>query len=122
MTLTSQKYHQLTSYQRNQIPHYSLDWINQPSTFKAYPNSRLIPLTQKRWCGAAGVDKVITLSDHLSGSFGEAYGVLIKGLRLLARAVFVLDRDGIIQYVQLVKEVADEPDYKEVLEALKNLV
>jgi len=81
-----------------------------------------LPFAQKRWCGAVGVDKVITLSDHLSGSFGETYGVLIKELRLLARAVFVLDRDGIIQYVQLVKEVADEPDYNEVLEALKNLV
>jgi len=81
-----------------------------------------LPFAQKRWCGAAGVDKVITLSDHLSGSFGEAYGVLIKDLRLLARAVFVLDRDGILQYVQLVQEVADEPDYNEVLEALKNLV
>ena len=81
-----------------------------------------LPFAQKRWCGAAGIDKVTTLSDHLSGSFGEAYGVLIKELRLLARAVFVLDRDGILQYVQLVKEVADEPDYNEVLEALKNLV
>ena len=81
-----------------------------------------LPFAQKRWCGAAGVDKVTTLSDHLSGSFGLAYGILIKELRLLARAVFVLDRDGIIQYVQLVKEVADEPDYNEVLEALKNLV
>jgi len=81
-----------------------------------------LPFAQKRWCGAAGVDKVITLSDHLLGSFGEAYGVLIKELRLLARAVFILDRDGILQYVQLVKEVADEPDYNEVLGTLKNLV
>ena len=81
-----------------------------------------LPFTQKRWCGAAGVDKVVTLSDHLSASFGEAYGVLIKDLRLLARAIFILDKDGILQYVQLVKEVADEPDYNEVLGALKNLV
>ena len=81
-----------------------------------------LPFTQKRWCGATGVDKVVTLSDHLSASFGEAYGVLIKDLRLLARAIFILDKDGILQYVQLVKEVADEPDYNEVLGALKNLV
>jgi len=73
-----------------------------------------LPFAQKRWCGAAGVDKVTTLSDHLSASFGEAYGVLIKELRLLARAVFVVDGDGVVQYVQIVKEVTDEPDYDNV--------
>ena len=81
-----------------------------------------LPFAQKRWCGATGVDKVTTLSDHLSASFGEAYGVLIKELRLLARAIFVVDEDGTVQYVQLVKEVTDEPDYDAVLEALKKLV
>ena len=81
-----------------------------------------LPFAQKRWCGTAGVDKVTTLSDHLSASFGEAYGVLIKELRLLARAVFVVDKEGVVHYVQLVKEVADEPDYNEVLGALKKLV
>ena len=81
-----------------------------------------LPFAQKRWCGTAGVDKVTTLSDHLSASFGEAYGVLIKELRLLARALFVVDKDGIIHYVQLVKEIADEPDYDEVLSTLKKLL
>ena len=81
-----------------------------------------LPFAQKRWCGTAGVDKVTTLSDHLSASFGEAYGVLIKELRLLARAVFVVDKEGVVHYVQLVKEVADQPDYNEVLGALKKLV
>jgi len=81
-----------------------------------------LPFAQKRWCGAAGVDKVITLSDHRDASFGTAYGVLIKELRLLARAVFVLDREGIIRYIQVVKEVADEPDYDAVLEAVDKLV
>ncbi len=80
-----------------------------------------LPFAQKRWCGAAGVDKVITLSDHLDASFGEAFGVLIKELRLLARAVFVVDREGIVQYIQLVKEVADEPDYDAVLDAVGKL-
>ena len=51
-----------------------------------------LPFAQKRWCGAAGVDKVQTLSDHRDAAFGQAYGVLIKGLRLLARAVFVVDK------------------------------
>ena len=81
-----------------------------------------LPFAQKRWCGTTGVDKVTTLSDHLSASFGEAYGVLIKELRLLSRAIFVIDGDGIVQYVQIVKETTDEPDYNEVLGALKKLL
>jgi thiol peroxidase len=81
-----------------------------------------LPFAQKRWCGAAGVDKVITLSDHRTAEFGIAYGILIKDLRLLARAVFVVDREGIIQYIDLVKEIADEPDYDAILSAVKRLV
>jgi thiol peroxidase len=81
-----------------------------------------LPFAQKRWCGNAGVDRVITLSDHRQASFGTAYGVLIKELRLLARAVFVLDREGIIRYIQIVKEVTDEPDYDAVLEAVQKLM
>jgi thiol peroxidase len=81
-----------------------------------------LPFAQKRWCGAAGVDKVMTLSDHREAAFGTGYGVLIKELRLLARAVFVLDREGTIRYIQIVKEVTDEPDYDAVLDAVSNLV
>ena len=81
-----------------------------------------LPFAQKRWCGAAGIDKVQTLSDHRDTSFGKAYGVLIKEARLLARAVFVVDKDGIVRYVQMVKEVGTEPDYNAVLEAVKKLI
>ena len=81
-----------------------------------------LPFAQARWCGAAGVDKVVTLSDHRDAAFGEAFGLLIKELRLLARAVLVVDPDGIIQYMQLVNEVTEEPDYKAALEAVKKLV
>ena len=81
-----------------------------------------LPFAQTRWCGAAGVDKVATFSDHRDAAFGEAYGVLIKELRLLARAIFVVDRQGAVQYIQLVKEVAEEPNYQAVLEAVKKLV
>jgi thiol peroxidase len=80
-----------------------------------------LPFAQKRWCGAAGVDRVITLSDHREAALGRAYGLLIKELRLLARAVLVLDRDGIVRHRQLVKEVGDEPDYEAALAAAKNL-
>jgi len=81
-----------------------------------------LPFAQKRWCGAAGVDRVQTLSDHRDAAFGQAYGVLIKGLRLLARAVFVVDKEGTIRYIELVKEIASEPDYDSVLTAVKELV
>jgi thiol peroxidase len=81
-----------------------------------------LPFAQKRWCGAAGVDKVVTLSDHRDAAFGNAYGVLIKDLRLLARAVFVVDKEGVIRYSQLVPEIAEEPDYDAVIDAVKKLV
>jgi thioredoxin-dependent peroxiredoxin len=81
-----------------------------------------LPFAQKRWCGAAGVEWVHTLSDHREASFGKAYGVLIKELRLLARSIFVVDREGQIRYVQHVKEISKEPDYAAVLEAVKQLL
>jgi len=64
----------------------------------------------------------VTLSDHRDGAFGQAYGVLIKDLRLLARAVFVLDKEGTIRYLELVKEIASEPDYEAVLAAVAKLI
>jgi len=81
-----------------------------------------LPFAQKRWCGDAGVKTVKTLSDHKDASFGLAYGVLIKELRLLARAVFVIDRAGVVKYVQLVREIGNEPDYDEVLAAVKGIL
>jgi thiol peroxidase len=81
-----------------------------------------LPFAQGRWCGAAGVDQVKTLSDHRDAAFGAAFGVLIKELRLLARAVFVTDRKGAIQYIQLVKEITSEPNYDEVIAVAKKLI
>lgn len=80
-----------------------------------------LPFAQKRWCGAAGVKNVQTLSDHRDASFGKAYGVLIKELRLLARAVFVVDKNDTIRYIQIVKEMATEPDYEAALKAAEGL-
>jgi thioredoxin-dependent peroxiredoxin len=80
-----------------------------------------LPFAQKRWCGAAGVERVKTYSDHREAAFGLAYGVLIKELRLLARAIFVVDKAGVMRYVQLVKEVSSEPNYDEVLQAVAKL-
>ena len=81
-----------------------------------------LPFAQKRWCGAAGVKNVQTLSDHREASFGKAYGILIKGLRLLARAVFVVDKQGIIRYTEIVKELRNEPNYEAALKATKGLL
>lgn len=81
-----------------------------------------LPFAQKRWCGAADVKNVQTLSDHRDAAFGKSYGVLIKDLRLLARAVFVIDRQGMVRYVELVKEVATEPDYQAALDAARKLL
>lgn len=81
-----------------------------------------LPFAQKRWCGAAGVDRVTTLSDHRGAAFGQASGLLIRELRLLARAVILLDRKGVVRYFQLVEEVGSEPNYDTVLTAVKELV
>jgi thiol peroxidase len=80
-----------------------------------------LPFAQKRWCGNAGIDQVETLSDYQERSFGLNYGILIKELKLLARAVFVIDKDDKIVYRQIVEEVTDEPDYAAALDAVKKL-
>ena len=80
-----------------------------------------LPFAQKRWCGATGSDQIQTVSDHRDATFGEAYGVLVKGLRLLARAIFVVDAKGVLQYKQIVSEITNEPNYDEALEAIKKL-
>ena len=80
-----------------------------------------LPFAQARWCGAAGVDRVVTLSDHRDASFGTAFGVLIKELRLLTRAVFVVDVEGTIQYVEIVPEIASHPNYEAALAAAADL-
>lgn len=80
-----------------------------------------LPFAQKRWCAAEGLDNVITLSDHRDLSFGENFGVIMKELRLLARSVFVLDKDNKVVYAEIVSEGTNHPDYDKALEAFKNL-
>jgi thiol peroxidase len=78
-----------------------------------------LPFAQARWCGAAGVTHVTTLSDYKDANFGMTYGLLIKELRLLARAVLVVDRKGTVRYAELVKEITHEPNYDAALNAVK---
>jgi thiol peroxidase len=88
-------------------------------TVAIYTLSMDLPFAQKRWCGNFGIDHVVMLSDHMSGSFGENYGTLIPDLRIESRAIFVVDADNIILHVQYVKEVGDHPDYEAALDAAK---
>lgn len=81
-----------------------------------------LPFAQSRWCGAAGVKQVKTLSDYRQADFGMKYGLLIKELRLLARAVMVMDVKGVVQYEQLVPEIATEPDYDAAIAVVKKLL
>mgnify|MGYP003414115585 FL=1 len=87
-----------------------------------YTVSMDLPFAQKRWCGAAGIEAVQTVSDHREGSFGQAYGVLIESLRLLTRSIFVVDAQGTVTYVEYVPEATDHPNYEAAIEAVKALI
>jgi len=87
---------------------------------KIYTISMGLPFAQKRWCGAYGVDHVKMVSDHRDGSFGKAYGTLIKDLRIMSRAIFVIDKNNVIRYVEYVKEVGDFPNYEAALSAARS--
>lgn len=81
-----------------------------------------LPFAQARWCGAAGVDRVITLSDYKDNSFGTSYGVLIKEFKLDQRAVFVVDQENTIRYVEVLNEMTEHPNYDKPIEAVKSLL
>ena len=78
-----------------------------------------LPYTIKNWCAAAGVDRVITLSDHKSAEFGQKYGVLIKEYRVFRRAAFVIDQNDVVVYAAYMPAIGDEPNYPEVLKTAK---
>ena len=87
-----------------------------------YTVSADLPFAQARWCGAAGVKRMQTLSDHRAMAFGDAYGTHIKELRLESRAVFVIDGNGVICYIEYVKEITNHPNYDAALAAVKKLI
>lgn len=84
-----------------------------------YTFSMDLPFAQKRWCGAFGIDKVKMVSDHKTGSFGSAYGTLIKDLRIHSRAIFVVDGNNKLRHVEYVPEVAEHPNYDAALDAAR---
>ena len=92
-----------------------------PSSVEVLTVSADLPFAQARFCGAANIDRVKTLSDHRELSFGQAYGVLIKELKLLARSVFVIDAADRVQYLEIVKEVTNHPNYDAALAAVRKV-
>ena len=90
-----------------------------PANVEVLTISMDLPFAQKRWCGAAGIDRVKVLSDHRKGSFGKAYGTQIKELRLLARSIFVVDGSESVRYVEYVPEVTTHPNYDAALAAVR---
>ena len=74
-----------------------------------------LPFAIARFCSAEGIDRLKTLSDHKDASFGSSYGVLVKELRLLARSIFVIDRTDTVRYIEIVREMTNEPDYERAL-------
>jgi len=81
-----------------------------------------LPFAQARWCGAAGVDRVVTLSDYKTREFGQAYGVFIKELALDMRAVFVVDQQDTIRYIEYLKEMTEHPNYDQAIAAVRQLL
>lgn len=81
-----------------------------------------LPFAQARWCGASGLENVITYSDHRDLSFGKAFGCYVKELRLLQRSVFVVDQDGVIRYAEYVPEIGKHPDYDKALAVVRSLI
>lgn len=95
--------------------------MKKNGALKVYTISMDLPFAQSRWCGAFGVDRVVMLSDHREGSFGRAYGTLIKEWRILSRAIFVVDKDNVVRHAEYVKEVAEHPNYEAALAKAREL-
>lgn len=101
---------------------FNQDAAALPENVAVYTISVDLPFAQSRWCGNAGIERVKTLSDYQERSFGLAYGLVIDELKLLARAVYVIDPAGKVAYREIVAEVTAEPDYEAALAAVKSLL
>lgn len=102
-----------------QTKRFNQEAAKLPASVAVLTVSMDLPFAQARWCGLAGADKIQMLSDYQEHAFGRAYGVLIKELQLLSRAIFVIGPDDKVQYVEYVKEITTHPDYEKVLSFVK---
>ncbi len=103
-----------------QTKKFNQELASMGANVNAVTVSRDLPFAQNRFCGAEDVKNMRVGSDYQSGAFGEAFGVMIDELKLLARSVFVLDKTGKVVYSEIVPEVTSEPNYQAALTALKN--
>jgi thiol peroxidase len=104
-----------------QLRRFNSEAASLPSDVVVMNISMDLPFAIARFCTAAGIDRAKTFSDHRDASFGSAFGVLIKELRLLARSVFILDYDNRVRYAEIVPELTTHPDYEKALQALKSI-
>ncbi len=105
-----------------QLRRFNTEAAGLPGDVMVLNVSMDLPFAIARFCTSAGIDRAKALSDHRDAGFGLAYGVLIKELRLLARAIFVVDRNDVIRYVEIVPEITDHPDYEKAVAAAKQIV
>lgn len=105
-----------------QTKRFNEEAANLPDSVKVLTISMDLPFAQKRFCSAENIDKIEVLSDHREGAFGQAYGTLVKELRVLSRAVFVVDPQGIVRYVEYVPEITSHPNYDAALQAVRALI
>jgi thioredoxin-dependent peroxiredoxin len=105
-----------------QARRFNQELVSLPEEVMVINISVDLPFAIKRFCTTAGIDRVIALSDHRETNFGTAYGVLMKESRLLARSIFIVDRDDIIRYIEIVPEVTSHPNYERALEEAKKLM
>jgi thiol peroxidase len=102
-----------------QLRRFNSEAANLPAGIVVMNVSMDLPFAVSRFCSAAGIDRVLALSDHRDASFGIAFGVLIKESRLLARSIFILDRDNVVRYREIVPDLSSHPDYEKALQALQ---
>ena len=104
-----------------QTRRFNQEAASLPGNVEVWTISMDLPFAQKRWCGAAGIDKIKVLSDSRDAGFGTAWGTLIKELRLVTRAVFVVDAQNVVRHAEYVKEVTTHPNYDAALAALRQI-
>jgi thiol peroxidase len=102
-----------------QLRRFNSGASNLPAGIVVMNISMDLPFAVSRICTAAGIDRVLALSDHRDASFGRAFGVLVRELRLLARSIFVLDRDNVVRYREIVPDLSSHPDYEKALQAVR---
>ena len=102
-----------------QLRRFNSEAAQLPAEIVVMNISMDLPFAISRFCTIAGIDRVKVLSDHRDASFGTAFGILIRESRLLARAVFILDRENVVRYCEIVPELSSHPDYERALRALK---